>query len=104
GRGAGDEPRGDQTAHAGDAPPPQRNGGQGAEAMSAALLGFLANGAWQPAIVGGLGLLFGRQLRPARLRFQFLAVTLAVAAAAPLLSLLSRQARSGADATRAPTR
>jgi beta-lactamase regulating signal transducer with metallopeptidase domain len=70
--------------------------------MSAALLGFLANGAWQAAIVGGLGLLFGRQLRPARLRFQFLAVTLAVAAAAPLLSLLPRQARPAAAAIAAP--
>jgi hypothetical protein len=70
--------------------------------MNEMLLVFLGNGVWQAAAVGGMGLLLSRTLRPARLRFQFLAVTLAVAAGAPLLSLLPRQARPIAAAIAAP--
>jgi hypothetical protein len=66
------------------------------------LLVFLANGAWQAAVVGGIGLLLSRALRPARLRFQFLALTLAVVTTAPFLSLLPRQARPAATAIAAP--
>src|SRR5439155_15403186 len=40
--------------------------------------------------------------RPARLRFQFLAVTLAVGACAPLLTLLPRPSRPAAAASAAP--
>src|SRR5262245_32105726 len=70
--------------------------------MIEALLSFVANGVWQAGVVGGAGLLLARAVRPARLRFQFLAVTLAVAACAPLLSLLPRQARPAAAAVAAP--
>lgn len=65
--------------------------------MTETLFAFVANTAWQAAVIGSLGLLLARALRPARLRFQFLAVTLAVAACAPLLTLLPRPARPAAS-------
>jgi hypothetical protein len=66
------------------------------------LLAFLGNSVWQTSVIGGIGWLLARALRPARLRFQFLAVTLAVAAGTPLLSLLPQPARPAVTAIAAP--
>ena len=71
--------------------------------MTEALLAFAFNAAWQAALIGALGLVLARRLQPARLRFQFLAVTLAVAAAAPLLTLLPSDARPVVAAVSAPS-
>ena len=70
--------------------------------MTETLLAFIANAAWQAAVIGLIGLLLAPALRPAQRRFQFLAITLAVAACAPLLTLLPRQARPAATAIVAP--
>jgi len=70
--------------------------------MTEALLAFVANAAWQAAAIGLIGLLLAPALRPARLRFQFLVVTLAVGACAPLLTLLPTQARPVATAIATP--
>lgn len=70
--------------------------------MTELLLSYLTNATWQAAVVGATGLLLARALRPARLRFAFLAVTLAAAASAPLLTLLPRDARPAAVAIAAP--
>ncbi len=69
--------------------------------MIEALLSYLANATWQVGVIGAIGL-FGRALRPARLRFTFLAVTLAVAACAPLFTLLPRETRPAVVAIAAP--
>jgi hypothetical protein len=70
--------------------------------VTEALLSYLANATWQAAVVGATGLLLGRALRPARLRFAFLAMTLGVAVCAPLLTLLPRGARPAPVAVAAP--
>jgi predicted transcriptional regulator len=60
-----------------------------------ALFAFVVNAVWQSTLIAALGLATARLLRSARQRFELLALTLAAAVAAPLLTLAPQAAPAG---------
>jgi hypothetical protein len=60
--------------------------------MRDSLFAFVVNAVWQSTLIASLGLASARLLRGARQRFELLALTLAAAVAAPLLTLAPQRA------------
>jgi hypothetical protein len=63
--------------------------------MRDALFAFVVNAVWQSTLIAALGLATARLLPGARQRFELLALTLAAAVAAPLLTLAPQAAPAG---------